>query len=260
VLRGVTVVNGRRLEFAWMTPSNPRPGGPPLVFLHDGLGCLGMWADFAREVVRASGCGALVYSRAGHGQSDPASEPRRADFLHAEARSVLPALLSERGVDRPLLIGHREGAAIALIHAASGFDVAGVVAMAPPIRIEPSMLAAFEEAQRTYSSSDWSKRLGKFHRDADATFRGWASTWLKPELRSWSIEALLPSVRAPVVLVQGEDDAYATIEQALAVARTVARPVDSIELQGVGHAPWKDAPHVVVDAIGALVDRIAPPR
>jgi pimeloyl-ACP methyl ester carboxylesterase len=256
----VTAVNGRRLEFAWITPATSRPHALSLVFLHDGLGCLSMWSNFPREVVRATGCSALVYSRAGHGQSDAPTDVRRPDFLHAEARSVLPALLSERRIDRPLLIGHREGAAIALIHAASAFSVSGIVAMAPQIYLEERTIAALQQAQRVYATSDWSKRLAKFHRDADATFRGWSTTWLAPEFRQWNIESLLPSIRAPLVLIQGEDDEYATLDQLVAAARAVQGRVESIELQGVGHSPWKDAPHAVIEALQALIERIVPSR
>ena len=42
---------------------------PTLVFLHDGIGCAATWRDFPEALARETGCGALVYSRAGYGGS-----------------------------------------------------------------------------------------------------------------------------------------------------------------------------------------------
>ncbi|HEX8146851.1 MAG TPA: hypothetical protein VF591_06705 [Pyrinomonadaceae bacterium] len=44
-----------------------------LVFLHEGLGRVSTWRDFPARLAGAAGCGALVYSRAGYGNSDPVS-------------------------------------------------------------------------------------------------------------------------------------------------------------------------------------------
>jgi hypothetical protein len=47
---------------------------PTLVFLHEGLGSLGLWRDFPAKIAAATGNGALVYSRYGNGFSrKPAS-------------------------------------------------------------------------------------------------------------------------------------------------------------------------------------------
>ena len=45
------------------------PGSPTLVFLHEGLGSALQWRDFPQQLAQATGCGALVYSRAGYGGS-----------------------------------------------------------------------------------------------------------------------------------------------------------------------------------------------
>ena len=69
-------VQGHRIEYQWI------PGDPCIVFLHEGLGSLALWKDFPARVVQATGCGALVYSRYGYGQSDPLTEPRAVSFMH----------------------------------------------------------------------------------------------------------------------------------------------------------------------------------
>ena len=83
---------------------------PPLVFLHEGLGSLGL-ARLARPARRALGCRALA-TRAGYGRS-PSRRTRT--VLHArEAQGVLPALLDALRSTAPILLGHSDGASIAL--------------------------------------------------------------------------------------------------------------------------------------------------
>src|SRR5947207_15442583 len=107
---------GRSLAYEWI--GEARPGSPTLVFLHEGLGSIRQWRDFPAKVAAATGCRALVYDRYGYGQSDVLQEARRTvRFMHDEALQTLPELLDALGVEAPLLIGHSEGASIALIHA-----------------------------------------------------------------------------------------------------------------------------------------------
>ena len=93
---------------------------PVLVFLHEGLGSASLWKDFPAAVVQATGCDALVYSRHGYGKSDRVTEARGVEYMHREALEVLPEILACLSVHAPILIGHSDGASIALIHAGAG--------------------------------------------------------------------------------------------------------------------------------------------
>ena len=65
------------------------------MFLHDGLGSLGLWRDFPRRVAGALGDPTtFVYSRAGYGYSSAVSLPRPVTYMHDEALNVLSALLA----------------------------------------------------------------------------------------------------------------------------------------------------------------------
>ena len=99
------------------------PGDParaPLLFLHEGLGSVGLWRGFPERVAAATGRRAVAYSRLGHGWSDPPPAPRTPRFMHEEAATVVPALRARRsGWTGPVLVGHSDGASIALLHAAA---------------------------------------------------------------------------------------------------------------------------------------------
>ena len=122
-----TVIDGTRLE----TRIIPGAAGQPwLVFLHEGLGSVSLWRDFPEKLARRLDMPALVYSRRGYGQSDALAGPREPDFMHREALDVLPKLLDALSIERVFLIGHSDGASIALIHAAHQPErLAGAVLM-----------------------------------------------------------------------------------------------------------------------------------
>ena len=125
---------GRSLAYEWV--GQEANGKPVLVFLHEGLGSIRQWRDFPAKLAAASGCRALVYDRYGYGQSDVLTEKRRSvRFMHDEALDALPEMLAALKVENPILVGHSDGASIALIHAGAGHAARGIVAMAPHVLI-----------------------------------------------------------------------------------------------------------------------------
>ena len=228
------------------------PDRPALVFLHEGLGSIGLWRSFPADVRTATGDPTtLVWSRHGYGRSAVVNEPRTVDYMHHEALDVLPALLARLGIERPVLVGHSDGASIALIHAGAGHPVAGVVVIAPHVFVEDVSTVGIEAARDAYVSGDLRDRLARHHDDVDATFRGWNDVWLSDAFRSWNIESVLPGISAPVLAVQGDADAYGTLAQLDAIERGVPGPFERVVVVGGGHV-LHTGPHAP-----AIVARIA---
>ena len=173
--------------------------------------------------------------------------------MHDEALLVLPPLLAELGLECPLLVGHSDGASIAIIHAGSGHPVAGLVLIAPHVFVEDVGVDAIEQARIAYRDGELRARLGRHHDDVDATFRGWNDIWLAPEFREWNIEMYLPSITAPVLVVQGDRDQYGTLAQVDAIEGGVAGPFERLVIAGADHAPHQHSGSVVVAAIRRLV-------
>jgi len=230
-------------------------GKPVLVFLHEGLGSIRQWREFPAKVCAATGCAGLVYDRYGYGQSDVLAEPRRTvRFMHDEGLVSLPEILSTLQIGNPILIGHSDGASIALIHAGSGRAVRGVVAMAPHVFIEPLCLESIDKAKAGFETTDLAARLGRYHKDARKTFYGWADVWLDPEFKRWDIrDDFLPNVRCPVLAIQGHDDEYGTMEQLEEIKRRVAGPCELMKLDQCGHAAFRDQPEIVTAKVAAFV-------
>lgn len=256
---------GHRLEYQVHRPPRPTDAHaasrPTLVFLHEGLGSVALWKQFPRQVAEASGCPALVYSRHGYGKSDRLLASRTVDYMHREALEVLPQVLDRLGIDNPILVGHSDGASIALIHAGTGKrPVRGVVAMAPHVFVEDITVKSIAEAGETFRTTDLPERLGRYHDDVDSTFRGWNDIWLHPDFRRWNIEEYLPGVRCPVLVIQGKDDQYGTAAQVEAIAAQVSGPVETLILADCAHSPHHAQKDATLEAIANFTARIAGSR
>ena len=256
---------GHRLEYVTCAPGRLSDTAaatrPTLVFLHEGLGSVALWKSFPLEVAEASGCPALLYSRYGYGKSDRLLAPRTVDYMHREALDVLPEVLDRLGIDNPILVGHSDGASIALIHAGAGKrPVCGVVAMAPHVFVEDITVQSIAEAGETFRTTDLPQRLGRYHDDVASTFRGWNDIWLHPDFRRWNIEEVLPGIRCPLLLIQGEDDQYGTAAQVEAIARMVSGPVETLLLPDCAHSPHHEQKDVTLAAIVEFAAGIGRPR
>jgi pimeloyl-ACP methyl ester carboxylesterase len=245
----------RRLEHRWI------PGdalAPTLVLLHEGLGSVTLWRDFPDRLAAATGAPVLVYSRLGYGLSDPAPRPFDLDFMHREALDVLPALLDQLGVHEPILVGHSDGASIALIHAGKAQrPVKALMLEAPHVFVENETLAGIRATAAVWATTDLKARLGRHHQDPEHTFALWRDIWLDPRFPAWNIEDVLPGVTAPALLIQGDDDEYGTPAQIEAVAAQVSGPVEALMLPNCKHSPHRDQPDAVLDAMAGFVRRVA---
>jgi len=231
-------VKNRLLEYAWHGPRADR--APTLVFLHEGLGCVATWKEFPARVAAETGYGALVYSRAGYGSSDPCELPRPVRFMHDEALTILPAVLNALEIRETILIGHSDGGSIALIHAGGTKDarVKGLILLAPHIFVEDLGIDSIRRIRDDYRSGDLRRRLERFHgKNVDTAFWGWNDVWLNPEFRSWNIEEYLPRISVPVLLIQGEDDQYGTRAQIEAIEKGITGPTQRLLLRNCGHSP-----------------------
>ena len=249
----------------------------PLVFLHEGLGSVAMWPqrgrDWPAELCAAIGRAGWVYSRRGYGQSDPIHDVRgapaeagfwtrgrhRPDYMHREAWQTLPALLNALKLSQPpVLIGHSDGASIALLHA-SRHPVAACVAMAPHVLVEDVALRAIAEARRLYlakpEEGGLRQRLSRYHADADNAFWQWNDVWLSPGFASFDIRSECRQIQAPLLLVQGTADEYGTLAQLRAI-ETAAPHARTIELDQCGHSPHREQPDALLAATVAFLEAL----
>ncbi len=229
---------------------------PVLVFLHEGLGSVALWRDWPQRLCQRLGCPGLVYSRQGYGRSDPRADVRgqgrlQPDYMHHEALQVLPGLLDRSGIAQPVLVGHSDGGTIALLHAAH-HPVAACIVMAPHVMVEAVSVSAIEAARQAYLHGPLRERLVPFHADVDGAFWQWNDVWLSPAFRSYDIRQEISAITAPLLAIQGENDAYGTMAQIDDIAAAVPH-ARRLQLQDCGHSPHRDQPEAVGQAIAEFL-------
>jgi pimeloyl-ACP methyl ester carboxylesterase len=239
-------IAGSRLETRLITVPHARG---TIVLLHEALGSVSHWRDFPERLATRCGMDVLLYSRLGHGQSEGPPAPRSRRYFEQQSLQVLPDLLAQFAIQRPVLLGHSEGAAIALIYAAQNPDHARALVLESPIlRAEPAADAGMATAERAWHETDLRERLARHHRDPDAVFAAWLSIRDSGCLLSLPLQAHLPPVHCPVLVLQGEHDEYATSLQIDAL-EPLAPQLRLVRLLGIGHTPHREQPETVLHEI-----------
>jgi pimeloyl-ACP methyl ester carboxylesterase len=249
-------LDGKRIETAWWGPSPAE--APTLVLLHEGLGSVGLWREFPAALQAATGCGVLAYSRFGYGRSDSVKLPRPLSYMHDEARDVMGRVLHAAGIGRCLLVGHSDGGSIAAIYAGEVHDprVVGLALIAPHFFVEDVSVSSIAGIAREYETGGLRERLARHHDDVDAAFLGWNGAWLDPAFRQWNITQQVEGIRVPMLLLQGADDAYGTVEQLRVAERHAACPVETMLIPGAKHSPHVEAPQATCAAVAAFARRV----
>lgn len=234
------------------------PGRPTIIFLHDSLGCIALWRDFPEKLGRLTGCNVLIYDRQGYGQSCPFTYAQR-DLLYMEQEAdILMGLLAHWKIEQPILFGHSDGGSIALIAAGKYPEkIAAVITEGAHVFVEDVTIKGIKEATELYHTTHLQKKLAKYHGDkTEAMFWAWAATWVMPEFAGWNIEAFLPGVKCPTLIIQGEDDEYGTLKQVESITSQTAGASEAFILPGVKHTPHKEAAEAVLEKAATFINRI----
>ncbi|MGO4724267.1 MULTISPECIES: alpha/beta fold hydrolase [unclassified Inquilinus] len=253
---GFIGIDGHSLYWQRLDP----PGGAgrlPLLLLHEGLGSVAQWTrrdvDVAARLAAATGHPVLAQDRLGFGRSDPLPGPRGERYLYEEARETLPRVLDALGVDRAGLVGHSDGGSIALLFAAAHPGrAAWVVSEAAHVIVEDVTLAGIAVAHAAFHAPDSRLRavLARYHGDkTDFTFANWAELWPTPGFRSFDMRDALPSIRCPVLAIQGAEDEYGTEAQLDAIKARVSGPCETWLVPDCRHAPHFEATDRVLPRI-----------
>lgn len=257
-----------QLEVLRLPAKDAGPPKAPLVFLHEGLGSVAMWRDWPAAVAAATGRDAWVYSRRGYGASDPVPDARGTarivqsvrhgrwlpDYMHVEALEVLPVLLQRLAItEAPVLVGHSDGASIALLYA-SRHPVCACVVMAPHVMVEDMSIRAIEQARDAFVHGQLRARLARYHRAVDCAFWQWNDAWLNPAFRGFDIRAQCQTITAPLLAIQGMDDPYGSmrqIDEIIPLNGTIQRE----RLADCGHSPHRDQAAACITLIADFLRR-----
>jgi len=247
------LIDGKRLETLLLSSA---ANAPTIVMLHEGLGSIAMWKDFPEQLAQATGFGVLVYSRYGHGKSERLAEKRSVDFMHHEAKVVLPELLRQFEIQQPILLGHSDGASITIIYAGTRpQQVRALILEAPHVFVEDVSIQSIANMRTQFESTDLPQKLARYHDHVEEVFRGWNNIWLDPDFRQWNIEEYLAPITCPVLVIQGQNDEYGTLAQVQAIQRLIPATQTRI-LPRCGHSPHRDHQALTIQTIAKCVSAL----
>jgi pimeloyl-ACP methyl ester carboxylesterase len=239
------------VDRASLTVATWGEGIPEIVLLHDGLGSIAQWRGVPAAIAERTGVTVLAYDRAGHGGSRPVPPgvwPTL--WLHDEAE-VLARLCAVLEIEAPTLVGHSDGGSIALIHAANGADVTGLVLLAAHTWLEErcaDTITALRIDRGPVLAS-----LSRYHAEPAALLEAWSGVWISEPFRSWDIRPLVGAINAPVLVVQGADDEYATLAHATETAAAIGPNAECRILPDRHHLLHHEDPDTVVHLVTRFV-------
>lgn len=222
-----------------------------LVFLHDALGSVRLWRDFPDQLVRATGCGALIYDRWGSGDSERLVPPYSKKYLVEEALRALPEVLEQTGVREAILVGQSDGASIALAYAGEFPErVRGVIALSPHLWREEKTLAAIRDQIEDFEHGDLKARLRRHHgAGTEQLFARLVEVWTaEGPGAGWGLEEHVAKLRCPVLAIQGEDDEFFSVAQLEALGRLIPGRLETLRIPGSAHYPLHQARNEVLAA------------
>ncbi|MGX9855427.1 alpha/beta fold hydrolase [Limimaricola variabilis] len=263
--------------------------GPDLVLIHGASGNLrDMVFDLAERL--SSRYRVIAFDRPGLGYSDPidpaagAAFGTQADSLAAQAR-LLQAAAAELGAERPVVVGHSYGGAVAMawalerpediaalvdlsgatlpwdtglapLYRVNGSALGGAVAvpvlaaLAPERMIDDTLTAIFAPDPVPEGYADF-VGAGLAARRASLRINARQVNALLDQVTR--MRALYPSLDLPVEIVHGTADTIVPAEiHSIRLARLIPGANLTL-LEGVGHMPHHAAPEAVV----AAIDRVA---
>ena len=239
-------VRGRPIFGVWRTP--PQDGRPALVFLHDGLGSVGTMRKFPEQTGTETGLPAFVFDRLGYGRSDR-EEEFPADFMGGAA-DFLEDVLAAADIDDCVLVGHSDGGTVALLHGARYRGrVRAIVTIAAHVRRDELTYGQVLRHNEMYREGDIPEWMTRFHGDNAAhLLKCWTEVWQKTLYDSWDISDEIATIQAPLMSLQGSEDAYGLPSQLESIARAVPHARTEM-IDGLGHFPQLEDPVQIVARI-----------
>lgn len=250
---------GRLFAQRWTCDATDRPGGAPIVLLHDSLGCVALWRDFPARLALATAREVIAYDRLGFGRSDPHPDRLRTDFIGSEAHTDFRRLREALGLDAFVAFGHSVGGGMAVGCAAAYPDACrALVTESAQAFVEDRTVAGILEAKRAFAEAGQLDRLTRYHGDKAAWVLGaWIDTWLAPDFAAWTLDRELRGVRCPTLVLHGEHDEYGSARHPQRITDLVHGASRLHLLRDCAHVPHRERPDVVLDLVSSWLESVA---
>ena len=230
------------------------PDEPPLILLHDSLGCVDLWRGFPERLAEQLGRPVIAYDRLGFGRSSQRQGVPSFSFIDEEARDYFPLIKQQLSLHAYTLLGHSVGGAMALHIAASDPDCQAVVTMSAQAFVEDLTLQGIREAQQGFAEPGQMARLEKWHGSkAPWVLSAWTETWLSDGFADWSLAPVIGKVTCPVLAIHGDRDEYGSQASPIFISTHTAGSAMMKIIENCGHVPHRETPEAAIDAVKAFL-------
>ncbi len=245
-------------QIEYITLGNFSNNSPVLILLHEGLGSIAMWRNIPKLLHEKTKLNILVYSRFGYGKSSNAKLPRPTNYMSIEAEKYLPTILEKLSINKYFLVGHSDGGTIAAIGSVnkSTKNLLGTILIAPHFFVENESIKAIEETIDQYKNKKLKSKLEKYHDDVDNAFFGWSNVWLSPKFKEWNISNHLSKIKTPILVIQGTNDPYGTLNQVKILEDKLNSTLKKIIIKNCGHNPFYEYPDATIKHIDQFIKKL----
>lgn len=230
---------------------------PPIILLHDSLGCVDLWRDFPDALAKATTREVIAYDRLGFGKSTQRIERPSVNFVDEEAETFFPAIKHALGITRFSLFGHSVGGAMALaIAALQGEGCEAVITESAQAFVEPRTLSGIRAAKAQFDDPGQFEKISRLHGEkASWVLDAWTEVWLSPEFSSWNLDKHLGKIKCPALAIHGDLDEYGSVE----FPRRITSKVNDLSklaiLEGCGHVPHRERKDDVLRLASSFLGR-----
>lgn len=226
-----------------------------ILLFHDSLGCVALWRDFPARLATATGRAVVAYDRLGFGRSAPHPGRLPVSFVTDEATITVPTLLAGlRHVlprDEFVACGHSVGGGMAVATAAHlSARCRALITVSAQSFVEDRTRDGLHAARIAFQQPGQIDRLARYHgAKAPWVLAAWLDTWLDAGFAGWTLDALLPRVLAPALVLHGDADEFGSVRHPERIAAGTGGPSRMVVLEGGGHMPHREQPARVLDEI-----------
>ncbi|WP_350013274.1 alpha/beta fold hydrolase [Pseudomonas asiatica] len=216
--------------------------GAPIVLLHDSLGCVALWREFPAQLAQTTGHRVIAYDRLGFGRSDAHPGSLRLGFVEDEVQQGFTALREHFGIGDFIVFGHSVGGGMAVACAAAfASQCVGLITESAQAFVEARTLEGIRVADQQFAEPGQLQRLERYHGGkAEWVLRAWVDNWLSEHFADWSLDALLPQVRCPLLSLHGDNDEFGSPAHPERLVALAGGPGGMRLLQGCGHVPHRE--------------------
>ncbi|MCX7954101.1 MAG: alpha/beta hydrolase [Bacteroidales bacterium] len=204
-------INGHELLFKKITNTKADNTNVTIILLHHGLGSIQQWKNFPELLYNKIGISLILYNRVGYNKKFSTALPH--NFLYYEAFIILPEIIKTLNLTNYILLGHSDGATIALLHASQNpSSLSKIIAIAPHVFIEPQTITGLK--MNIKNSKHIIELLKKYHsNNSEILFEKWHNFWLSHQNKNWNIFKELQNIKIPLLIIQGKNDEFGTTNQ-----------------------------------------------